>query len=141
MTLVLFIGLFFAYCFGVRLILSLPMSPGLLLAAQIGLGIGAFVFPILAFSALDHAWWKKHVRRVARDWCSSAGIDFKRAELHKNHFTAVGSVASKDVRRRFRMSRQFIVWKIKKIEWLDPDISPDAARVPPNTSLELAREG
>jgi hypothetical protein len=141
MTVVLFIGLFFAYCFGVRPILSLPMSPSLLLAAQIVLGIGAFVFPLLVFSALDRAWWKKHVRRVAQDWCSSAGIGFRRAELHKNHFTAVGSVARKDVRRKFRMSRQFLVWKIKKIEWLDPDVSLAAAPVPPNNSLERTREG
>jgi hypothetical protein len=141
MTVVLFLGLFFAYCFALRPILSLSMSPGLLLAVQIVLGIGAFVFPILALSALDHAWWKKHIARVAREWCSSAGIDFKRAELHKNHFTAVGSVASKDVRRKFRMSRHFIVWKINKIEWLDPDVSAAAAPVPPNKSLERTREG
>ena len=141
MSVVLFIGLFFAYCFAVRPILALPMSPGLLLAAQIVLGIGAFVFPLLAFSALDRAWWKKHVRHAAQGWCSSAGIVFKRAELHKNHFTAVGSVASGDVRRKFRMSRQFFVWKVKSIEWLDPDVSPAAASVPPNTSFERTREG
>jgi hypothetical protein len=140
MSVALFIGLFFGYCLAVRPVLSLPMPSGLLLAAQIVLGIGALVFPLLAFSAIDHAWWKKHVQRVAKDWCSSIGIDFKRAELHKNHFTAVGSVAKKNVRRRFRMSRHSLVWKINKIEWLDPDVSPKAATVLPDKSLEQTRE-
>jgi hypothetical protein len=140
MSVVIFVGLFFAYAFAVRPIFSLPMSSGLLLTAQIVLGIGALVVPLVVFSAIDRAWWKAHVQKVAQQWCTSVGIDFKRAELHKNHFAAVGSREKENIRRRFRMSRHFLVWKINKVEWLDPDTSAAAVAMPPNTSLERTRE-
>jgi len=90
MSVLIYLGLFFAYGLAVRPVFSLALSPGALFTAQLVLGIGWLVIPLAAFSAIDRAWWKRHVRGVARDWCSSTGIDFKRAELHKNHFTAVG---------------------------------------------------
>jgi hypothetical protein len=140
MSVVLLLGLFFGYAFLVRPIVTLPMSPGLLLAAQIVLGIGAFVIPLLAFSAIDRAWWKMHVGRVAKQWCASAGITFQRAELHKNHFTAVGAAEQGKIRRRFRMSRYFFLWKVKKIEWLDPDVTAVAATALPDTSPKRERD-
>jgi hypothetical protein len=97
------------------------MSPELLLAAQIILGIGALVVPIVVLSVVDRAWCQFNVNRIAKEWCASAGITFKRAELHKNHFTAVAVVKGQTIRRRFRMSRYFLFWKVKRVDWLDPE--------------------
>jgi hypothetical protein len=78
---------------------------------------------------------------VARDWCSSTGIDFKRAELHKNHFTAVGVADGRNVRRRFRMSRRFLVWRIGRVEWLDPERPIRGGDAPPGPLPKRTPEG
>ena len=125
MSLVLLLGLFAVYALAMRPVLALPMSPGWLLAAQIALGSGALIVPLWVYSIIDRAWWKANVTRVARDWCASAQLEFKRAELHKNHFAAVYLTGQKSQRRRFTMSRQFLVWRVKRIEWLDePPTTP-----------------
>ena len=124
MSALLFVGLFSIYLLAMKPIFDLPMSPEVRLVAGIVLGIGAFIVPLVVFSLIDAAWWKRNVARVAKEWCASRSLDFRRAELHKNHFTAVASHGEDKVRRRFRMSRHFLVWKVKRVEWLDPDVAP-----------------
>jgi len=120
-SVVRFLGLFSIYLLAVKPILSLPMSSSVLLTAQIILGIGALIVPLVVYSAIDRAWWKSNVSQVAKQWCASAGLTFKRAELHKNHCTAIAVQNQCIIRRRFRMSRYFLFWKVKETVWLDSE--------------------
>jgi hypothetical protein len=96
----------------------IPLSNELGLFVSVVAAVGALVGPIAVYSFIDRKLTLRAAIRVGSQWCHDHGVEFLRAEWHKNHFAAIYNKNNRQLRAKFRVHFVPTTWSVKRVEWL-----------------------
>lgn len=103
----------------IKLVTSFEFNNEIRLFINILVGIGALVLPIVIYSFIDFKLTQRAINLVGQSWCKEQNVEFKKIEMHKNHFALIYLKDNKKIRKKFRVRFIPITWIVKSVEWLE----------------------
>ncbi|ACV26233.1 hypothetical protein [Kangiella koreensis] len=103
----------------IKLVTSFEFNNEIRLIINILVGIGALVLPIVIYSLIDFKLTHRAINLVGHSWCEEQNVEFKKVEMHKNHFALIYLQENKKMRKKFRVRFIPTTWFIKSVEWLE----------------------
>lgn len=103
----------------IKLVTSFEFSNEIRFFINIVGGIGALVLPIVIYSFIDFKLTQRAINHIGQSWCREKNLEFKKVEIHKNHFSLIYLQDNKKVRKKFRVLFIPTTWWAKSVEWLE----------------------